>query len=141
MSIDYRQATKADLYFLDELHTACMKDKVALVYQWQPQLFRQTFNPQITQIILIDDTKVGFLQFWRQKNELYLGNLMVAPQFQNRGIGTKVMQKILNYGREQRMPIRLQVLIKNRAKKFYRRHGFSVIRKTKTHYIMMTQSF
>ena len=136
MHLEFRQATAIDLDFLDEMHTACMKEHVVKVYPWNPELFRQTFNPKLIQIILVNKVEVGMLQISKRNGELYLGNFLVTPAFQNRGIGTAVLKKVLDRGKLLELPIKLKVLKKNRAKNLYERLGFTVTGKTDTHYIM-----
>ncbi len=106
------------------------------VYPWNPELFRQTFNPKLIQIILVNKVEVGMLQISKRNGELYLGNFLVTPAFQNRGIGTAVLKKVLDQGKLLELPIKLKVLKKNRAKNLYERLGFTVTGKTDTHYIM-----
>ena len=62
MQIEYRNATEIDLDFLDALHTVCMKEHVSKIYPWKPLLFRQTFDPEVVQIVLMNGVQVGMLQ-------------------------------------------------------------------------------
>ena len=136
MQIEYRNAVETDLEFLDELHTACMKEHVSRIYPWRPLLFRQTFDPKVVQIVLLNGIQVGMLQTVTRKHDLYLANLLIAPAFQGSGAGSVVLQKVLALSKQLRLPIKLKVLRKNKARRFYERFGFTVIEKTKTHYIM-----
>lgn len=138
MAIKYRTATETDLDFLDGLHTVCMKEHVNRIYTWKPHLFRQTFNPSLIRIILVDDIDVGMLQTEQKEYELSLGNLLILPVFQNRGIGTTVLKDILNQCQQLKLPIKLQVLKQNHAKRLYERLGFFTIKETETHYIMQS---
>src|SRR5688500_7590048 len=45
--IELRPATFDDIDWLDHLHTICMREKVELVYPWDPDRFRTTFDPTI----------------------------------------------------------------------------------------------
>ena len=136
MQITFRRAINADLDFLDDLHTACMQQHVKRVYSWNPQLFRQTFNPQFIEIILLNQVVVGMVQIVKKHKEIYLANLLVSPNFQNLGIGSLVLKKLIKQAETLQMPVTLQVLKKNPAKRLYERFGFMVIQKTSTHYIM-----
>lgn len=136
MEVEFKPATEADLDFLDEIHTACMKKHVMKVYLWNPQLFRQTFNPKIIEIIMLEKVAVGMVQILKKESEIYLANLLISPSFQNRGIGSMVLKRVINQAQVLGLPIKLQVLHHNRAKYFYERFGFNVMEKTQTHYIM-----
>lgn len=136
ITIKYRPATEIDLDFLDWMHTVCMKDHVDRIYPWKPHLFRQTFNPSSIQLILVDDIEVGMLQTEQHNDELYLGNLLILPAFQNRGVGTAVLQDLLNKSSLLNLSIKLQVLKQNPAKRLYERLGFMTVEETDTYYIM-----
>jgi ribosomal-protein-alanine N-acetyltransferase len=45
-----------------------------------------------------DGCAVGFCSFWRVVDELHINNLAVAPPYRRRGIGTALMQHILDEG-------------------------------------------
>ena len=137
MQIKFQRATYQDIDFLDNLHTACMKPHVMKVYPWKPNLFRQTFNPELIEIILLDQVVVGMVQIVNQADEIYLANLLICPEFQNRGIGSTVLQHLINQAEMLALPMKLQVLKKNPAQKLYERFGFVVMETTKTHYIMI----
>jgi ribosomal protein S18 acetylase RimI-like enzyme len=136
MQLEFRQATEADLVFLDEMHACCMKSHVAKVYEWDSELFRRTFNPQSTEIVLVDDVEVGMLQVSLRENELYLGNLLVSPDFQNRGVGTAAIAHVIERSQSIGLPIELQVLKQNPAQRLYERLGFRVVGETKTHRVL-----
>jgi ribosomal protein S18 acetylase RimI-like enzyme len=56
--------------------------------------------------------------------------------FQNQGIGTKLIEKIIQQNQSKYQTISLQVLKENPAIKFYQRLGFIILIATKTHYKM-----
>lgn len=134
--ITFRPATIADLDFLDNLHAVCLKAHVVKAYPWKPELFRQTFDPEIVRVILADDLAIGMLQVSESQHELYLGNILISPDYQNRGIGTAVIRKVLQRAETLGLPVRLQVLKQNRAINLYRRLGFRLVGVTRAHYVM-----
>ncbi|MBD2121193.1 N-acetyltransferase [Trichocoleus sp. FACHB-262] len=136
MKVQFRQATEADFDFLNKMHAACLKEHVERIYPWNPDLFGETFNPHLIRVILVNQIEVGMLQLLQCVGELYLGNLLILPKFQNRGIGTLILQSILDQGQASNLPVQLQVLKQNPAKRLYERLGFISVGETKTHYIM-----
>jgi len=137
MLIEFRQATRADIDFLDEMHALCMKEHVIKLYPWNEQLFRQTFNPEQIQIVLLYQFAVGMVQVAIRQEELYLANILVTPAFQNLGIGTQIIEKVIALGTKLRLPVKLHVLKYNRARRLYERLGFTEIGEIETHYVMM----
>ena len=73
-----------------------------------------------------------------QRDDLvFLGVIEIAPDHQSRGIGTKLVQGLLNEADSRGVPVELQVLkVNHPARRFYERLEFAVIGETQTHYLM-----
>lgn len=87
-------------------------------------------------IILVDDEKIGF---WHgnniDKNNFELGNICILPKFQDKGIGTKIMQQILENHKTQN--IHLQCFKQNPVERLYKRLGFEKTDETEFHIKMI----
>lgn len=87
-------------------------------------------------IILVDDEKIGF---WHgnniDKNNFELGNICILPKFQGKGIGTKIMQQILENHKTQN--IHLQYFKQNPVERLYKRLGFEKTDETEFHIKMI----
>lgn len=59
--------------------------------------------------------------------------MALLPEFQGRGIGTKLIQAVMGEAAGLGLPLRLQVLKANRARRLYERLGFHVYAETATH--------
>lgn len=105
--------------------------------QWQKERFDETFEPETLQLIESDNRAVGYIKVERSPNEIFLSAIEVAPDFQNRGIATKLLSELILESRANKVPIRLQVLKVNPARRFYERLGFQQIQETETHSIML----
>nr|WP_290223303.1 GNAT family N-acetyltransferase [Trichocoleus desertorum] len=136
MKIQFRQATEVDFDFLNKMHAACLREHVERIYPWNPDLFGETFNPRLIQIILANQIEIGMFQLLQREGELYLSNLLILPRFQNCGLGTLILKNVLEQGQALNLPVQLQVLKQNPAKRLYDRLGFISLEETKTHYIM-----
>ena len=139
--VSRRAATLADRDFLFHLRTATMKEYVRQVFgdwndAWQRKFFDQRFNPAGIEILVVDGQDVGALQLTRRKREIWLTNIHVLPRWQNRGIGTAVLREILAAADRRRLPVGLQVLKVNPARRFYERAGFRIAAQTTTHFRM-----
>lgn len=69
-------------------------------------------------------------------NNLYLGKIQIKNKFQNKGIGTKLIEKIIQQNKSKYRNISLQILKVNPAIKLYQRLGFIILMATKNHYKM-----
>jgi ribosomal protein S18 acetylase RimI-like enzyme len=136
-----RPATFDDLEWLDELHTRCMRELVNQLYEWRPEQFRTTFDPLINHIIVVDGADAGLLSYWNEPDALRVGNLLVEPALQGRGIGTEVMRRLLASAEAELRIVRLRVLRNNRARSLYERLGFLIEAETDHGCIMTKTSF
>jgi ribosomal protein S18 acetylase RimI-like enzyme len=136
-----RPVSDADSLWLWSLKRATMKAYVEQTWgRWddteQAERFRQGFRPADVSIIVLDGHDAGLLHVERSPGEINLVNIQVAPEFQNRGLGTEVMHALLAEARREKLPLRLQVLRVNPARRLYERIGFAVAGETDTHYQM-----
>ena len=138
MRINFRQISNDDLEFLWLLHNSALKNYVAQTWgwdeNWQRLDFIEKFNPAEGVIIVVDNTDAGFLWTIERETETLLVSIRLLPQFQNRGIGTKIIVNLLN---DSKNPVRLQVLKVNPARRLYERLGFKVYDETETHFKMI----
>jgi ribosomal protein S18 acetylase RimI-like enzyme len=67
---------------------------------------------------------------------IHLRELVVAPDFQHRGIGTHVLQETMNLARARGVVVRLGALNENRVLRLYSRLGFKESARTETHTLM-----
>jgi len=74
-----------------------------------------------------------------KKDEILLKEIEINPEFQNKGIGTYIIQNIINDAKKQTKPVILYVLKVNPAQKLYKELGFNIFKETDTHFIMKTE--
>lgn len=65
-----------------------------------------------------------------------LHELVLLPEFQGQGIGSKILSEAMEIAKSKNIPARLQVLKENKAAELYRRMGFKQIGETETHFEM-----
>ncbi len=141
MPHDFRPVRDADQLWLWVLKQATMKAYVEQTWgRWedadQAERFRRSFEPTHMQIIVADGQDAGLLHVERTADEIRLLRIEIAPEFQNRGLGTAVLHGLLAEARHRAIPLRLQVLKVNPARRLYERIGFAVIAETDTHFLM-----
>lgn len=138
MEISLRKIKLEDFEFLWRLHNAALKDYVTQTWgwneDWQQADFAAKFNPNDGEIITVDNVDAGFWWTSEKENEVVLISIRLLPEFQNRGIGSKLIGSLLE---KTTKPVRLQVLKVNPARKFYERLNFAVVGETQTHFLMI----
>jgi ribosomal protein S18 acetylase RimI-like enzyme len=113
-----------------------MKQYVEPLMEWQPDLFRRTFDPKVVRVVILEGKPIGMLKVRAEKNTFYLGDVMISPEFQKRGFGTALVRLAMAEAKQVGLPLNLRVLKGNPAKNLYIRLGFQVIEETDTHFRM-----
>ena len=86
----------------------------------QEQYFRDTWKLSEVRIVVYDGNDIGWLQTHSEGDALFVGQIYIAADFQRRGIGTRVMQMLM----EDARPVTLTVIKISPAVRFYKRLGF-----------------
>ena len=140
--IDFRYATNDDIDFLYAMHIATMKDYVDQTWGWddafQETVFRKNYVPAEIQIITFDGRDIGMISLEERNDDVFLRSIEIHPTHQQQGLGTPIIQQVINNAVSKQKPVHLQVLKVNPAISLYGRLGFSVIEETDTHFIMKT---
>lgn len=138
--IGLRQATQNDYDFLYELVKTTMREYVEPIWgwdeEWQRAYFQEHFDPDQVQIIVLGSQDIGAVSVEIKLEEHFLARLYLLPDYQRRGIGTHLLRSILGQAFAQGLPVTLQVLKGNRAKRLYERLGFAETEEAETHYLM-----
>lgn len=138
--IALRPATRLDLDFLDPLYTAAMQPYFERTGQWNPLLFRITFDEGISRVIQYDGQDIGFLKVRRDPQEIFLGDIVLLPEFRNQGIGTHLIRALLKEAAASEAMVWLKVLKGNPARRLYERLGFTVAEEAEGHCRMVIPS-
>ena len=140
MHVSLRPAMENDYDFLWWLHGATMRDYVEAIWGWdealQVQYFQVRFNPARMQIIECAGEAVGYISVERREASIFLGAIEIAPEYQGQGIGTGLIRDLQGEAERQGVPLKLQVLQGNPARRLYERLGFAPTGETETHIMM-----
>jgi ribosomal protein S18 acetylase RimI-like enzyme len=140
-AIKLRDATDADFDFLYAVHRAALKEYVDQTWGWdegqQKEYFSQRFDPAAVRIIMLGKKDVGSISVSSDEHGIVVNRIELLPAYQNRGIGTHLIKKLLQRARSEHTSVKLQVIkVNKRAKTLYERLGFVVCGETDTHYQM-----
>ena len=140
MDVSLRPATENDYDFLWWLHGATMRDYVDAIWGWdeavQRQYFQERFDPARIEIAECAGEAVGYISVERREASIFLGAIEIAPEYQGRGIGTGLIRDLQGEAERQCLPLNLQVLQGNPARRLYERLGFVPTGETETHIMM-----
>jgi ribosomal protein S18 acetylase RimI-like enzyme len=133
-----RPASEKDVELLWEIQRTAIGPWVDATFGWdeaqQRRFFDEHFEPARFEIIQVAGEDAGFLSVEERTDHVYLGNLALLPAFQRQGIGAEVAAPVLERADARGLPVRLQVLRSNPARRFYERLGFVLRGETETHF-------
>lgn len=127
-----RAANAADYDFLYALHKAAMYESISSTWgwdeAWQRNYFDAKFDPARREILLWQGKRIGTLSVQDEGTTLYLALIELLPDFQGRGLGTAIIQELIERTKRQNKDFCLHVLKTNvRARAFYERLGLEVV--------------
>lgn len=99
-------------------------------HEAQQRFYQQQYPDLQYHIIWDDGKKTGRVAIGRMEEELVLVDIILLPEFQNRGLGSTILQQLKREAMDNDMSIRLSVLTNSRAQQFYERFGFQVFLET-----------
>lgn len=141
MKITTRPPIDNDKEFVRDSHHSGYRDVVVSQFgSWdqakQDDYFEKKWSNANLSILVIDGKPCGYTTVEDHSDEVRLVELVVHPEFQGQGIGSAFLHQLIEQADKRGVPIRLQVLLHNRAIDLYRRLGFQEYARTETHVLM-----
>jgi ribosomal protein S18 acetylase RimI-like enzyme len=141
-AVTLRPVTADDEEFLYAVYASSREDELAQV-QW-PEGMKEVFlRSQLTAqrteyeqrypdaeyaVILVKGRPAGRIWIARPGDEVHLLDIALLPEFQNCGVGTVLLRRLMAEARDAGLPLRHYVFILNtEALRFYERLGFKVV--------------
>lgn len=136
-----RDASEADSQFCYRVKVAAHKGNIVATYgPWdeaeQRAYHEKQWSPSGVRIISADGCDVGWVWCADAGACVEVNGFYVLPSHQRRGIGTQVVQRVLEEAESAGKAVLLQVMKQNSALAFYRKLGFAVVGSTDTHFEM-----
>ena len=143
-NLTLRQATAADYDFLFNLHKITLRTYIEQVWHWneawQQANFSHHFEPANRQIVVLKGEDIGVISVRRKRGAIHLSTIQILPAYQKQGFGAQLIQATLDKAFGEGLPVTLQVLKGNPARRLYERLGFVVVVEAHTHYLMRARS-
>jgi ribosomal protein S18 acetylase RimI-like enzyme len=141
--ISLRPITGNDFEFLRQLHKLALKSYITQTWgwdeAWQRREFTEQFNSSNGEIVAVDGTDAGLLWVSEKPTEVKLASIRRLPQFQNQGLGTRLIKDVIRDAQAKGKPVVLHVLKVNPARRLYERLGFTVSEELEWHFPMRTE--
>lgn len=145
--VTLRPEQPADEPFLLELYGSIRKEELDLInwdanarsafikmqFKAMRQGYANMFPDGQFSIVMLRDLAIGRIVIQRGAEEIRLVDMALTPETRCRGIGTRLLQTLQAEAQQIRKPLKLHVLIGNRAEHFYQRLGFQPVDDTGLH--------
>lgn len=141
--VSLRPATATDLEWAYQVKKLALGRYVVETWgAWyekvQHTFFTENFRELDSQVVCWHDQPAGLLRVERKKDELFLSELYLLPDFQNLGIGSFLLETLKQEARKGHIPLKLTVLQTNvPARRFYERHELVCIEEIEHHFVMI----
>jgi len=141
MKLTTRPAAATDREFARHAHHQAYHDVVVRQFgKWdealQDNFFAGDWAGAKVEILLWDGVPCGYASIEHHTDCIHVRELVLLPEYQQRGIGTSLLNVTIAQARERCVPVKLGVLRQNRAIGLYRRLGFVDCGRTETHTLM-----
>jgi ribosomal protein S18 acetylase RimI-like enzyme len=151
MEISFRPAGPDDEEFLYQLYRSTRRKEIEAMGLDQAQQdmflrmqfvaqnlsYRAEFPGAVHNIIFFEGRPAGRVMTMRMEKEDRYIDLALLPEYQKLGIGTRIIEDLLEETARAGLPARLHVLKSNRAAELYERLGFSTVDDDGVNYIMV----
>ena len=139
MKLSFVSAKRDDVPFLLMLRHLTMSEHLnnagmAVDESYHLNRILEAFSDSL--IISLDNENIGLIKLSQQLARLHIRQLQILPEFQNKGIGSRVIKAVIKKSAMLSLPVTLNVLLANPAKRLYLNHGFEVIGQNDLEYQM-----
>ncbi len=135
---ELREVVETDREFLELLYASTRQSELESVewsdeqkqtflhqqFEAQDSYYREHFPDCSFQLIELAGERIGRLYLHRREDEFRIVDIALLPEHRGRGIGRRLMQRILDEAGEQGLPVRIHVEQYNPALQLYKQLGF-----------------
>ncbi len=143
MEYTFRNCLMSDFDFLFNLKKQNFKWYIDKIWGWnddeQRERLKQDLIEHLTDkhIIIYNNIPIGIYALHITDNgDCFINEISILNEYQNKGIGTRILTNQLNENNNKKIRTILQVFKENPAKKLYEKLGFTIYSETETHYQM-----
>jgi GNAT superfamily N-acetyltransferase len=141
MIIIFKKVSEDDFPFLRKVYRSTREEELSqanmseedksrfIEFQFNAQHlhYSQAYKDAEFNLILLDDKPVGRLYIWRTETQIRIMDIALLPDFQGKGVGTKILQSIIQESEKSGKKVTIHVEYFNPALRLYERLGFKKV--------------
>ena len=141
LDVALRPAEPEDAGFLYQVYASTRQEELAQVrwseveresflrmqFQTQDRFYRSEYAGATFDIIEVSHTAAGRLYVHRRQDEIRIMDIALLPEYRGRGIGTRLLEQILEEAAGGHKKVSIHVEVFNRASRLYGRLGFQKV--------------
>ena len=137
--LSFRNVLFNDCEYILKLKELCLKWYIEIIYGWDNNIQREKTKYKIEKhkddmrIIILNNNDVGITTFYEENGEYVVGLIMVHPDCQGLGIGSKIIKEYISIAKKEKKRIIIKTYKLNPAKMLYERLGFKIYNEDDTH--------
>jgi GNAT superfamily N-acetyltransferase len=153
MIIIFKKVSEDDFPFLRKVYRSTREEELSqanmseedksrfIEFQFNAQHlhYSQAYKDAEFNLILLDDKPVGRLYIWRTETQIRIMDIALLPDFQGKGIGTKILQSIIQESEKSGKKVTMHVEYFNPALRLYERLGFKKVDDSGIYFYMERQ--
>jgi ribosomal-protein-alanine N-acetyltransferase len=114
-------------------------ERVSFSTPWTESTFRGLLERPDAEVLAAEANGrvVGYAAWWVVVDQAELGNIAVAPEWRRLGVGTRLLESVIERVRERGVrELFLEVRVSNTgAQELYQRHGFREVGRRRSYYV------
>ena len=138
--ISLRPATQGDFDWAFDVKCDAMRTHIEAKWAWdeafQLALHETRWNEKPWFVIALAAAPIGTISLHWLPTHLRIGEFYLRNTHRGRGIGGRLLTKILEQCDAQHREVRLEALRWNPVQNLYARHGFKIVSGNEIHYFM-----
>ncbi len=150
MDLSFRPIRSEDRAFLERLYATTRESELArlpwseaeksaflkMQFEAQHKFYSETFEGARFDLIERASEPIGRLYVDTRPDEIRLIDIALLPEQRGCGLGTALMNDLMNQARARALPLTLHVESFNPARLLYQRLGFATLRTDGVHHLM-----
>jgi ribosomal protein S18 acetylase RimI-like enzyme len=141
-TVELRPVSESDDQFLLSVYASTREEELAqaewaegqkeMFLRWQFDLQRREYGVRFPDaayhVLVVDQRPAGRIWVGDDDEQIRVLDIALLPEFQNRGVGTALLRRLMQEASKQGKALRHMVFVLNNdAHRFYERLGFSII--------------